>query len=197
MAPRLAACALMKRIFYGASFLSSLIFFFVDCILLFYLRKHGDLMAPLFFRQGLNLVCMAWFGFQYRQLRVPAAEAPMAGLTPNHPALLEAEAEARARWGEFRAAFTGTAAGQNCRIKARLHAGMEFEYPWLRVASIEDGLVHAVFEEDAVVLNHRRGSKVEVPVEDVCDWQVLRPGEDAMGGFSLKVVEQLNVRSSP
>jgi len=112
-------------------------------------------------------------------------------ISHHDPEMLAAEAEARRRFPEFRARFEKHLAGEQFYVKAPFASDESHEeFMWVLVDSIRDGMVRGELANDPEsVQNLRIGDVVEVPIDQVEDWNVQdESGEMVAGGFTVKVL---------
>lgn len=114
--------------------------------------------------------------------------APVVGISPDDPQMIEAEAQARERWPEFAAAFEASA-GEHFIVKAPVTHGECVEFIWLEVTAIEGEQVYGTLANEPANLGPLRlGSKVKVAAADVNDWLYVDDAGNAQGGFTLAVI---------
>ena len=118
--------------------------------------------------------------------------APIVTVKDDDPEMVEAVQEARARWGEFVAAFDARHAGpEECppfAIKAPFSDGENTEFMWVEVTGIEQGVVYGILKnEPAQLPDLHEGSRVTVPESDVNDWLCVQ-GSEPLGAFTMKVL---------
>lgn len=103
-------------------------------------------------------------------------------------ALLAAKEEAHRRWPEFVDSFNRKD-GEGFSVKAPITRGETTEHIWIEVDALDSAKVMGRLGNDPVDLDGLRlGSRVEVPVEDVEDWAILK-GDKPVGLFSLDAVQ--------
>lgn len=117
-------------------------------------------------------------------------KAPIIGVK-NDARIEDAIAEARRRWPEFVEAFHRRQKdGLPFIVKAPFTTADETEHMWLEVFALEPEYVHGHLISDPFY--HRKlkkGSQVEVPVEEVSDWVFADDGR-AVGNFTGAIVSQ-------
>ncbi len=107
------------------------------------------------------------------------------------PRLLAAEAEAKKGWHDFVNAFREKA-GSEFAVKGRIAEGDNAEFLWLIVDSIDDMKVHGQLDnQPSTVMNLKMGQDLHIPVADVDDWIYLNKEKKPVGGFTIKVFDQL------
>ena len=111
----------------------------------------------------------------------------------NDPRFKAAEAEARRRWPEFVAAFNRHEPNVAYAVKAKFMDGNVTEWMWVQVESIAGDAVRGKLDNDPVdVHNVKVGDHVTKGLADIDDWIVGRNGSVAQGGFTTKVLQQID-----
>lgn len=93
-------------------------------------------------------------------------------------------AEARARWGEFVAAFERRTDDQCFSVRASFRDGRHLEMMWMTVTALENGMVYGRLANQPVALRRlRMGMPVRVRERAVMDW-LFTEGDHLRGGFT-------------
>lgn len=121
---------------------------------------------------------------------------PVIPIADDDPSMQAAVATARQRWPEFVAAFEQSGfppnPGEDSKfvVKARITEGDSTEFIWVDVIGLEPKYVHGNLANDPVDLGDLKlGSRVEFPIEDVCDWCYF-DNDQPVGLFSLEAIRQ-------
>ncbi len=129
---------------------------------------------------------------------VPAGLAAAADskvtIDDDDPKLQAAQAEAKANWPTFIAAFKARAKDQYFGVKGRILEGDKGEYLWLRVTDIDDTLIHGRLDNDPADLKKVvRGADLHIPIAEVDDWLYTTGAgnEDTKGGYTLRVFDEI------
>ena len=127
----------------------------------------------------------------------PAAELrgrstdPIVGIPEEDEELRAAAAEALRTWPEFLAEFeaqAGLAEPRPCFVKFPFRSGDAVEYMWLKVTSVEQGVVYGVLNNDpGIVEGYRMGQALQARVSDLNDW-MIPTDSGPKGGFTLQRV---------
>jgi uncharacterized protein YegJ (DUF2314 family) len=109
--------------------------------------------------------------------------------------IIAAQAQAKANWPEFIAAFKARTKDQYFAVKGRILEGDKGEYLWLQVTDIDDTLVHGRIDNDPADLKKvTRGADIHIPITDVDDW-LYETGEagaqSTKGGYTLRVFDEI------
>ncbi len=121
--------------------------------------------------------------------------APVVRVSADDPAMQLAVATAKERWPEFLEAFQNRVSNEGFAIKAKVTVGDSSEFIWIDVVGIEPHYVHVNLANDPVELGDLRlGSRVEVPLEDLCDWCYF-VGEQPVGLFTLEAIKMSQGKS--
>jgi uncharacterized protein YegJ (DUF2314 family) len=118
-----------------------------------------------------------------------------AGVTDpgNDPRFKAAEAEARRRWPEFVAAFNKREPAAAYAVKAKFTEGDNVEWMWVQVDAISGATVRGILDNEPVdVHNVKVGQRVTVAQGDIDDWIIAKSGGIVKGGFTTKVMEQID-----
>lgn len=104
------------------------------------------------------------------------------------PRMKAAEAEAKRRFPEFKAAFAKRSS-EFFSIKALIKRGSKGEHIWVEVDSMTDGAIEGRLGNEPVELEGLKlGSPVQVPVFEVEDWAIQKQGS-ITGAFTMPVLE--------
>jgi uncharacterized protein YegJ (DUF2314 family) len=108
------------------------------------------------------------------------------------PRFKAAEAEAKRRWPEFAAAFNAKKPGDIFIVKARFTQGRNEEWMWVKVGTITGGTISGTLaDEPSYIRTLKEGQAVTVQVSDTDDWMYHRADGTEMGGFTDKVLQQI------
>ena len=115
---------------------------------------------------------------------------PIAKVDSEDPRLIAATAEARRRWPEFVAAFEADPRKHDFFfVKMEFREGDKSEFMWVSVTDIDGDTIHGVLNNSPDRLKDVvEGQKVRVGVTGLSDW-LYGSGENMMGGFTMKVME--------
>jgi uncharacterized protein YegJ (DUF2314 family) len=103
--------------------------------------------------------------------------------------------EAQRRWPEFVAAFARRAPEQTFGVKVPITDGKTTEFIWVSVTSLEDDRICGKIDNDPVDLtNVKHGSRVRVKQRKLNDWAYM-VGDEMIGGFTVKVLQDLQRRA--
>ena len=116
---------------------------------------------------------------------------PVIAMKDDDLELLAAAKEARDRWSEFIAAFTGRKPGDNqYSVKAPFSENGITEWIWVSPTEISDTTVTGTLGNDPNELQGiKYGDQVTVPIDQISDWIYFANG-DMIGGFSIKVLQK-------
>lgn len=104
------------------------------------------------------------------------------------PRMKAAEAEAKRRFPEFKAAFAKRSS-EFFSIKTLIKRGSKGEHIWVDVDSMTDGAIEGRLGNEPVELEGLKlGSPVQVPVSEVEDWAIQKQGS-ITGAFTMPVLE--------
>jgi len=110
----------------------------------------------------------------------------------NDPRFKAAEAEAKRRWPEFTAAFNARKPGDIFIVKARFRQGQNEEWMWVKVGSITGSTISGTLADTpSYVSNVKEGQSVSAQVADTDDWMYHKADGTEMGGFTDKVLQQI------
>jgi len=113
-------------------------------------------------------------------LPIPAAPIPS-----DDPKVLDAERNARERFGEFVESFELRDPADTFAVKAAFRDDFGLEHLWVRVLGIgEDHLTGTLDNRPHNLKSLRQGQPVKVPRNLVRDWLILSDGR-MLGGFTL------------
>jgi uncharacterized protein YegJ (DUF2314 family) len=116
---------------------------------------------------------------------------PVVPVSGDDPRLKAAVSRARRTWSQFESAFEERRADQNFAVKARIGNDDDFEFMWLTVTGIENGIIYGKLDNDPVELTSVRcGDRVRVPVRELNDW-LYTDGEHMQGGFTIEVLRKI------
>jgi uncharacterized protein YegJ (DUF2314 family) len=108
------------------------------------------------------------------------------------PRFKAAEAEAIRRFPEFVAAFNRKAPGDVFIVKSKFVQGEDAEFMWVQVASIAGNRLTGVLKDTPVmVTNVKEGQTLTVNQSDVDDWAYKTANGQLTGGFTDKILEQI------
>jgi uncharacterized protein YegJ (DUF2314 family) len=108
------------------------------------------------------------------------------------PRFKAAEAEARRRWPEFVTALSRREPNVAYAVKAKFTDGDTTEWMWMQVESVSGDTITGVLDNVPVdVHNVKQGDRVTKKLADIDDWIVGRNGSAAQGGFTSKVLRQI------
>lgn len=115
--------------------------------------------------------------------------APIIPMDDDDPAMRQAVATARQRWGEFVEGFASCDAnGPPPMVKAPFTDGENTEFMWVAVTALENGVIYGTLENSPANLpKYRQGQRVQIREDQVNDWLLLRDGA-TLGGFTLKAL---------
>lgn len=124
-----------------------------------------------------------------------SANPPVTSVPDDAAAMAAAVEEAGRRWPEFVEAFSRRTADQRFAIKAPFTDGDETEFMWVVVISIkEDCVIGTLGNEPVNVSNIKLGDPVRVPLADLNDWMYTRGDDDMVGGFTTRVLMEIEKR---
>ncbi len=119
---------------------------------------------------------------------------PIVGIPDGDEELRAAAAEALRRWPEFMAEFEAQAERPDptpCFVKFPFRSGDAVEYMWLRVTSVENGVVFGVLNNDpGIVEGYRIGQSLQARVSELNDWMIASDS-GIKGGFTVPRVAQV------
>jgi uncharacterized protein YegJ (DUF2314 family) len=116
---------------------------------------------------------------------------PVVPVSSDDPRLMAAVAKARRRWSTFVSAFEQREPEQSFSVKARIGDGDSFEFMWLTVTGLENGIIYGRLDNDPIELTTIRcGDRVRVRVNDLNDW-LFSDGEVMRGGFTIDVLRKI------
>jgi uncharacterized protein YegJ (DUF2314 family) len=116
---------------------------------------------------------------------------PVVPVSGDDPRLKAAVAKARRRWQQFVTAFEERRPDQTFSVKARIGDSDCYEFMWLTVTGLENGIIYGRLDNDPVELTTIRcGDRVRVPVKELNDW-LYTDGDDMHGGFSIEVLRKI------
>ncbi len=116
---------------------------------------------------------------------------PVIEVSEDDPRMSAAVDEAIKRWDEFVAAFAKRTDPDDDRyiVKAEFAEGSRSEFMWVLVEELRDNLIIGTLMNDPhELVNVHRGSAVEVELSRLNDWICPGDDEEAMGGFTLKIL---------
>src|SRR5262249_48937907 len=120
-------------------------------------------------------------------VHVPVVQVP-----DDDPRMKAAVAEARRRWPESVDALEKRQPGQRFAVKAPITDGKNTEFMWADVTAIEGDLILGTLENEPVDLkNLRYGSRVRIQHSVLNDWIVSDGRSIQLGGFTIKVIQNL------
>jgi uncharacterized protein YegJ (DUF2314 family) len=140
--------------------------------------------------------CDATTAARLRAGDVPAAlddgrQSPVIHIPDDDPRMVAAVAEARRRWPEFVAAFE-TQTGRNFSAKIPITREGHTEFIWLDVTALEHNIVYGALGNEPMNLpGLKLGSRVKAKVQKVNDWCYMDHAGDLIGGFTVKVLEDV------
>lgn len=106
--------------------------------------------------------------------------------------LKEAVAQARREFADFKKAFEQRKPGEYFAVKALLGTEENGEYIWARVTSIESGVIRGKLDNrPATRKDLNVGDEVEFKLDDLNDWLIAADKKIIKGGFTIKVMEQM------
>lgn len=108
--------------------------------------------------------------------------------------LKDATAEAQRRWPEFVAEFKKREKNTLYAVKLPfpVRGKSTHEHMWITVESINGRQIKGVLNNDPVEnVGLKDGDPVQTTVDKIEDWLVVRGKDDMVGGFSIKVLEQI------
>jgi len=107
------------------------------------------------------------------------------------PQLLAAQEQAKKGWPAFLQAFREKA-GTEFAVKGRIIEGDHTEYLWLSVDAIDETKVHGRLDNKPTTFtNLKMGQDLHIQVADVDDWIYLNSEKKPVGGYTIKVFDQL------
>jgi uncharacterized protein YegJ (DUF2314 family) len=119
------------------------------------------------------------------------AYVPVVPVSGDDPRMLKAVAEAKSRWPEFVAAFESKK-GHNFAVKNPVTRGENTEFIWIEVTAIENDVIYGKLANDPVDLGDLKcGSRVKVAASELNDWGYMDDGDNFVGGFTVKVIQQV------
>ena len=132
---------------------------------------------------ALALVLLIFLGLRY----APKPSATALEVSPDDPALVRAEADAR----EALPAFLQRLASRDptdaeFMVKFRLRSGGTPEQIWADVIRRVDGRLIGLLANDPVTRGYRIGQEVEIPEREIMDWG-FRSNGVMQGHFSTRV----------
>jgi uncharacterized protein YegJ (DUF2314 family) len=120
-----------------------------------------------------------------------SAHPPVVPVSGNDPRLKAAVAKARRRWPAFVHAFEERQPEQSFSVKARIGDDDCFEFMWLTVTGLENGIIYGQLDNDPIELTSIRcGDRVRVRVKDLNDW-LFTDGEEMHGGYTIEVLRKI------
>jgi uncharacterized protein YegJ (DUF2314 family) len=118
-------------------------------------------------------------------------QSPVINIPDSDPRMVAAVAEARRRWPEFVAAFE-TRAGKNFSAKIPITRQGNTEFIWLEVTAMEHDIVYGTLGNEPMNLpGLKLGSRVKAKLEKLNDWCYVGPAGELVGGFTVKVLEEV------
>jgi uncharacterized protein YegJ (DUF2314 family) len=119
---------------------------------------------------------------------------PSVPISEEDAELVEATAEAKARWPEFVAAFNVRRPEQGFAVKIAFEDGEAVEHMWVEVSKIDHLVVFGkLANEPNLVRNAKLADPVQVNFEDIEDW-IYADGARMVGGFSREIVQRRATR---
>jgi len=119
------------------------------------------------------------------------AHPPVVPVNGDDPRLKAAVAKARRRWHEFVSAFEQRQPEQSFSAKARIGDGENFEYMWMSVTGLENGIIYGRLDNDPIeITSIRCGDRVRVSVKELNDW-LYTNDEEVHGGFTIEVLRRI------
>jgi uncharacterized protein YegJ (DUF2314 family) len=119
------------------------------------------------------------------------AHPPVVPVNGDDPRLKAAVAKARRRWDEFVAAFEQRQPEQSFSAKARIGDGENYEFMWLSVTGLENGIIYGRLDNDPIdITSIRCGDRVRVAVKELNDW-LYTEGDEVHGGFTIDVLRKI------
>jgi uncharacterized protein YegJ (DUF2314 family) len=118
--------------------------------------------------------------------------SPVIRIKDDDPRMLAAVSEARARFGEFVAAFEkrDPEGKQPFSVKARFSDGENAEFMWVEVQGIENDVIYGLLANHPAILTHlHEKDRVAVPLADLNDW-IFVANEEMVGAFTVKVIAE-------
>ena len=119
------------------------------------------------------------------------AYVPVVPVSDDDPRMAAAVAEARGAFPQFVAAFENRADDQNFSVKGPITRGERTEFIWINVDAIEGDVIYGKLGNDPIDLpGLKLGDRVRLGADELSDW-IYFENEDMHGGFSLKVIKQI------
>jgi uncharacterized protein YegJ (DUF2314 family) len=116
---------------------------------------------------------------------------PVVPVNGDDPRLKAAVGKARRRWSEFVSAFEQRQPEQSFSAKARIGDGENYEFMWMSVTGLENGIIYGRLDNDPIeITSIHCGDRVRVPVKDLNDW-LFTEGDDVRGGFTIEVLRRI------
>lgn len=123
-----------------------------------------------------------------------AGGEPLVQAKADDARLAQAAEEARRRWPEFVAAFNKREPNTAYAVKLAFPVkGKDTnEHMWIKVTAVEGPTISGVLNNDPIGdVGLKLGDPVRTTVDQIEDWLVGRGRDDLTGGFSIKVLEQI------
>ncbi len=123
---------------------------------------------------------------------------PVISISDDDPAMMAAVETAKRRWPDFVEAFKQKRSKESeFAVKVKLTIEDNTEFIWVDVIGLEPNYIHGKLANDPVDLGDLKlGSRVEVPISDVCDWCYFE-NEIPIGLFSLEAIKQSQEKPDP
>ena len=116
---------------------------------------------------------------------------PVVPVSGDDPRLKAAVARVRRQWPKFVSAFEEREPEQSFSVKARIGDHESYEFMWLTVTGLENGMIYGRLDNDPIELTSIScGDRVRVPVKELNDW-LYTTSEDVQGGFTIEVLRQI------
>jgi uncharacterized protein YegJ (DUF2314 family) len=125
------------------------------------------------------------------------SQGPVVNIDGDDPRMIAAVAEARRRWPEFVTAFKSrTSTDDGFTVKAAVTRGDQTEFIWLEVIGLEPEFIHGHLANDPVALDGLKlGDQLEVPLADLNDWAYVVNGQEPVGLFTVRVIQEMREKA--
>lgn len=118
---------------------------------------------------------------------------PVIEVSEDDPRMSAAVEEAIERWDEFVVAFAKRTDPEDDRyiVKAEFCEGSRSEFMWVLVTGLEnEKIIGSLMNDPHELVGVHRGSPVEINLDRLNDWICPGDDEEAMGGFTLKILTE-------
>lgn len=168
---------------------------------------HARMWRVLICRAGLAAACVAsGLAASGCERAAPAgggsseSEENLTQVKKDDPRIAAAAEEARRRWPEFVAAFrkkSGNRTAYAVKLAFPIRRESGSEHMWIQVESIEGSTIRGTLNNDPIGdVGVKLGDSVTTTTDKVEDWLIASGKDDMLGGFSIKVLEEIEREQS-